>query len=216
MPAFLNSPPNRYLAAAAAAVSVVALAAGASAQSDLSEQEMLERWEAQAQQVESGQLGGRTRGIAVSDGRDTGTGDADVEVGTNYGSGPTPSTPGAPAIFDRDITVDLRVTFETNSAYIRDSAARELSKLCNAMQEAPPDWAFNIIGHADASGGPQINRPLSKARAQEVARHLERECGIAGSRFVTHGLGDSRLLPGVPPVSEENRRVEVSISSSGG
>lgn len=216
MPAFLNSSPTRYLAAAAAAVSVVALAAGASAQSDLSEDEMLQRWQKQAEQIESGQLKARTRGIAVSDGRDTGTGDAEVEVGTNYGSGPTPSTPGAPAIFDRDITVDLRVTFETNSAYIRDSAARELSKLCNAMQDAPPDWTFNIIGHADASGGPQINRPLSKARAQEVARHLERECGISGSRFVTHGLGESRLLPGVPPVSEENRRVEVSINSSDG
>lgn len=216
MSARFNSSPTRFLVAAAGAVSAFAFAASAAAQSDLNEEEMLQRWQKQAEQVESGQLNARTRGIAVSDGRDTGTGDADVEVGTNYGSGPTPSTPGAPAIFDRDITVDLRVTFETNSAYIRDSAARELSKLCNAMQEAPPEWTFNIIGHADASGGPQINRPLSKARAQEVARHLERECGIAGSRFVTHGLGESRLLPGVPPVSEENRRVEVSISNTDG
>lgn len=198
---------NRMLGIVAGTALGVAVAGAASAQSTLSEEQILDRWEAQADAIQAG----KTRGIAVSDGRETGTGDAEVQVGTNYGSGPTPQSPGEPAIYDRDITVDMRVTFETNSAFIRPSAAGELRKLCSAMQAAPESWTFNIIGHADASGSPQINRPLSKARAEEVARHLQRECGMAESRFVTFGLGESRLLPGVPPVSEQNRRVEVSI-----
>lgn len=198
---------NRALGLVLGGAVGVAVAGAAFAQSTLTEEQILDRWEAQADAIKSG----KTRGIAVSDGRETGTGDAQVEVGTNYGSGPTPQSPGEPAIYDRDITVDMRVTFETNSAFIRQSAASELSKLCSAMQAAPEGWTFNIIGHADASGSPDVNRPLSKARAEEVARHLQRECGMADSRFVTFGLGESRLLPGVPAVSEANRRVEVSI-----
>ena len=108
--------------------------------------------------------------------------------------------------------MDLHVTFETNSAYIRESAAKELNKLCGPLDGMPSSYMFNIIGHADASGTPEVNVPLSEARAREVARHLERQCGIDGSRFVTYGLGASRLLPGVPEVSEQNRRVEVQVA----
>lgn len=207
MSALLFLPWNRALGAVVGALLGISVAGAALAQTTLTEEEILDRWEAQADAIETG----KTRGIAVSDGRETGTGDAEVEVGSNYGSGPTPQSPSEPAIYDRDITVDMRVTFETNSAFIRPSAASELRKLCGAMQAAPQSWTFNIIGHADASGSPDINRPLSKARAEEVARHLQHECGMAESRFVTFGLGESRLLPGVPPVSEQNRRVEVSI-----
>jgi outer membrane protein OmpA-like peptidoglycan-associated protein len=193
---------NYCVAMTVSVLSAVAAAGNGWAQSGLTEQEMFDRLKAQFEQG---------RGIGVSDGRTTGTGDADVSVETNYGSGPTPLSPSEPAVYDRDITIDLRVTFETNSAFIRPSAVEELGKLCRAMQSAPASWNFNIIGHADVSGSPAINRPLSGARAKEVARHLERKCGIEGSRFATFGLGSSRLLPGVPPVSEENRRVEVSI-----
>jgi len=194
---------NYCIAMTVSVLSAVAAAGNGWAQSSLTEQELLDRWKAQVQQG---------RGIGVSDGRTTGTGDAEVSVETNSGSGPAPHLPTEPVVYDRDITVDLRVTFETNSAFIRTSAAEELSKLCSAMQSAPASWNFNIIGHADVSGNPEINRPLSGARAKEVARHLERKCGVAGSRFATFGLGSSRLLPGVPAVSEENRRVEVSIA----
>lgn len=202
---------NSFLAASVVMLAWVAATGIGLAQSGLSEDEILERWKAQAEQIESGQVALKTRGIAVNDGRDSGTGDAGITVSTNFGSGPTPNSPSEPTIYDRDITVDMRVTFETNSAFIRPSAAKELGKICGAMTAAPSNWTFNIIGHADASGSPKINRPLSEARADEVARRLQSECGIAGSRFSTFGLGESRLLPGVPPVSEENRRVEVSI-----
>ncbi|MEO0823474.1 MAG: OmpA family protein [Pseudomonadota bacterium] len=124
------------------------------------------------------------------------------------------AAPAEPAVYDRDITVDMQITFEVDSAVIAPSARGVLATLCEAMSAAPADWRFNIIGHADASGDDDYNRTLSETRAREVARRLTADCGIAPTRLVVYGLGESRLLPGVPPVSEANRRVEVSLAES--
>lgn len=195
-----------------------ALASTVAAQT-LSEDELLRRWGAQAdiiRQQQSGAQGGDTRGVAIFDGRsEADVGDAEVRARAEPPD-PERARPAAiqaddPPDFPEEIDVDLRVTFETNSAYIRPSAASLLRTLCQAIAEAPPSWRFNIIGHADAAGPSEHNRALSRARAQEVARHLQRECGVAGERLTVYGLGESRLLPDVDPVSEANRRVEVQI-----
>ena len=81
------------------------------------------------------------------------------------------------------------------------------------VSETPLSSNFNIIGHADASGPDALNRRQSAERARAVIRYLARDCGIDPARLRAFGLGNSRLLPGVPPVSELNRRVEVSVNS---
>lgn len=180
------------------ALLLAAIAAPAAAQSGLTPEEIRERWRAQAGVSESGDGAGegmRTRGLSI----ETGTREAPEAV------------PEAPPEYDPEMTVDLKITFRTGSAEIRPGEQRDLRALCTAMRDAEPGLRFNIIGHADAAGPEDLNRRLSEARGRAVAGWLEGECGIAPGRFAVFGLGESRLLPGVPAVSEANRRVEVSL-----
>ena len=123
------------------------------------------------------------------------------------------ATPDEPPLIPEESRIDLRITFETNSAVIRPESAGLLGELCAALAGKPQSWTFNIIGHADASGPDGLNRRLSVERAQAVSRHLDRNCGIDPTRLRVYGLGNSRLLPDVPPISEANRRVELSVNS---
>ncbi len=204
----------------------VALAAGlggGAAAEDITPEEILERWQAQQDAPAAATHRGLALVPAATAGVATGTAAA-----TSAAAGSTASTAGGaggsgggstgPAVeptvlefYDQDITVDLRITFESNSAAIRPAAAGQLASLCSAMRDAPTDWRFNIIGHADASGDATYNERLSGQRAAAVAGHLTGQCGVDGERFAIYGLGEERLLPDVPAVSEENRRVEVSI-----
>jgi outer membrane protein OmpA-like peptidoglycan-associated protein len=198
------------------------IAGAAGAQTGLSSDDILNRLSAQAkaeQDRNAGAVGGDTRGIKISAGQSGASGTATSVAAAPERTEPATGTvrpasvrPGEPPVVPDADRIDLRITFETNSAFIRPGSAALLGNLCTALQKAPSSWSFNIIGHADASGGAEYNRRLSSARAREVARYLERECGVASNRLVTYGLGSSRLLDGVPPVSETNRRVEVSIN----
>lgn len=186
----------------------------------LTRDEILGRLESQAAAARSGRgVGaGEVRSIGISDGRGVVTGNPRTAGAAPAGRETAPvstvaARPGEPPVVPEGDRIDLRITFETNSAFIRPQSEGLLAELCGALAEAPASWSFNIVGHADASGSPEVNRRLSAARAREVSRYLNRECGIDTDRLSVFGLGNSRLLPGVPPVSEENRRVEVSINS---
>ncbi len=124
--------------------------------------------------------------------------------------------PDEPPVVPEGQRIDLPITFQTNSAVLRPEAGRILDELCAAMRGVAaenPAWTFNIVGHADASGTAAHNLRLSAARAREVKRHLVDECGVPAARLETFGLGSTRPLPGAPPVSEQNRRVEVSVNA---
>lgn len=206
-----------------------ALACGSGAASAQDRAKMLEKFHRQAEEAargNTGAQGGVTRSIAVFDGRAAVTGEAQSAAAAPAPQGnadgaarpervaarPGEPTAEPPVVADEN-RVDLRITFETNSAFIRPTAEPLLQELCAAIKGSPETWSFNIIGHADASGSPEINRRLSAARAREVSRYLGARCGVAESRLIVYGLGSSRLLPDVPAVSEENRRVEVSINT---
>ena len=205
-----------YMLAAAGVAAMMAGDAAAMMRSQISD-----RWNAQAAAAREGQgvaAGDNRGGIAVSDGRRVVTGNPTTAGAAPAARQPAPVStvaafPGEPPVVPDEQRVDLHITFETNSAFIRPQSTGLLAELCAAMTDVPASWTFNIVGHADASGTPEVNRRLSAARAREVSRYLNRECGIDIDRLSVFGLGNSRLLPGVPPVSEENRRVEVSINS---
>lgn len=122
--------------------------------------------------------------------------------------------PSEPPVVDADQQVNLQITFETNSAFIRPGQVGVLTALCDALTSAPQDWSFNIVGHADAAGNDSYNLRLSKARAREVRRYLSAECSVPAARLNVFGVGERRPLPGVPAISEQNRRVEIQYSSS--
>jgi len=78
-----------------------------------------------------------------------------------------------------------------------------------------PESRIEISGHTDSSGSAAVNRNLSRARADNVARFLVEVGDIPASRIMATGYGEER-----PVASNEtaagraaNRRVEVLINN---
>ncbi len=206
------------LAALAVLPALAGLPGAAAAEDGMSREEIVKRWRAQAGILEAPgdpPPEEETRGLSITP---AGSAAASAAGGAAISRSVADGEPEAPAParaeperYDRGITVDLRITFEVNSAAIRAEAEPILETLCLAMREMPGETRFNVVGHADASGRADLNAALSEARARAVAERLAGDCGIERDRLVAYGLGETRLLPEVSPVSAANRRVEVSV-----
>ena len=68
--------------------------------------------------------------------------------------------------------------------------------------------AVRIEGHADASGAPAVNLPLSQRRAEAVRDYLV-ELGADPSMIVPVGVGANAPKNSKDPFAPENRRVEI-------
>lgn len=112
----------------------------------------------------------------------------------------------------REDQVNVQISFDFDSAALRSDQKSKLATLCQVMQNI--DVAqFQIIGHTDAKGSAEYNEQLSLLRAQEVKRHLVRDCGIAETRLQAIGLGEQAPINANDPRADENRRVEFQALS---
>ena len=97
------------------------------------------------------------------------------------------------------------VTFATGSAEIDT----EGKALIDAIVPCLADGEYEISGHSDNTGTPEINNPLSKARADAVRTYLAGK-GVPGDRLVAVGYGADN--PIADNATEEgrarNRRIE--------
>lgn len=117
-----------------------------------------------------------------------------------------PAEPAYNAV-DRSEQVNIQVSFDFDSAALRDDQKPKLATLCQVMNSI--DVAvFQIIGHTDSSGSGEYNQRLSLLRAQEVKRHMVGECGIAEDRLEAIGMGESAPFDTADPRADVNRRVE--------
>ncbi|MEX0285064.1 MAG: OmpA family protein [Paracoccaceae bacterium] len=103
--------------------------------------------------------------------------------------------------------VNIQISFDFDSAALRPDQKAKLSTMCEVMKSIDVSL-FQIIGHTDSSGKASYNERLSLLRAQEVKRHLVKDCGIADDRLEALGLGESAPLNKNDPRADENRRVE--------
>ena len=105
--------------------------------------------------------------------------------------------------------IDLpAIQFEYNSSILTTPAMEQVNAL-GAVMLKRPDEKLHIVGHTDASGSDIYNMSLSERRAISVSQYLESELGIAPSRLIAVGEGESRLKNQSDPDSAENRRVEI-------
>lgn len=107
-----------------------------------------------------------------------------------------------------EVSVYLPVRFAHDSDRLSDMARRNLAIISEVM--LAPELGgvlFTVEGHTDASGSAAYNDGLSLRRAQSAADYLVR-LGVPRSRLAIRGLGETDLLPGVDPLSAEQRRVE--------
>jgi outer membrane protein OmpA-like peptidoglycan-associated protein len=181
-------------AALAAAGTAVPLPARAADASELSESELEALFRNQ-----------RTRGLVLAP-----TGQAPAQAGTT--AAPATAARADYVQFDRDEQVNIRITFDFDSAALREDQKPRLAALCNVMRDIDIE-RFRIVGHTDAVGSARYNQRLSLLRAEEVKRYLVSDCGIAAERLEAVGVGPDFLYDPNDPRSPDNRRVEFQALS---
>lgn len=104
------------------------------------------------------------------------------------------------------------VTFDTNSAVIRDDSTEQLGHMAKALKSTPSLMVL-IVGHTDNQGGIDANLALSNKRAQAVTEALTKRHGIASSRLMARGVAS--FAPVSTNANETgramNRRVEMVV-----
>jgi len=128
------------------------------------------------------------------------------------------STPDAPidagqvGILPEELQVNVRITFDYDSATIKPDQQPVLEQMCRVIK-ASDIMLFRIMGHTDSAGSDEYNENLSLLRAEEVKRRLVADCGIDQFRLEAMGLGERFLYDTQNPASGDNRRVEFQALS---
>ena len=144
----------------------------------------------------------KTRGLVIVPSNPT----TANEATDNSEEDPTTAVTNYAAVEKAD-QVNIQISFDFDSAALRDDQKPKLASLCQAMKSV--DVAvFQIIGHTDSSGKASYNERLSLLRAQEVKHHLVSSCGIEGTRLQAVGMGESAPFDSGNPRADINRRVE--------
>lgn len=108
---------------------------------------------------------------------------------------------------DREDQVNIQISFDFDSAALRDDQKPKLTTLCQVMKSVDVSF-YQIVGHTDSSGTAAYNERLSLLRAEEVKRYLVRDCGLQENQLEAIGMGESAPLDAANPKADINRRVE--------
>lgn len=146
----------------------------------------------------------KTRGLVIAP-ADGGNGNAapteeQLEQATVY----TPT--------DSETAINVRISFDFDSALLREDQKPKLSTLCEAMTNMEGQ-IFRIVGHTDSKGSEKYNQNLSVLRANEVKRFMVGTCGISEDRLIAIGVGEEHPVNDANPAADENRRVEFQLLS---
>ena len=104
------------------------------------------------------------------------------------------------------------ITFNSRSAVITPRARVVLNRFAESLRRHPTTQV-RIVGHADSSGGPHINDPLSKDRANAARNYIFSQ-RVMGPRIQTEGRGAQEPVASnaTPAGRAKNRRVEIFVS----
>ncbi|WP_439815159.1 OmpA family protein [Zavarzinia sp. CC-PAN008] len=186
------------LAGLAMAAALAGGGAAIHAQSQLNEQELIQKLTPTAPVT--------TRGIRPV----MRPGDPPATAATTPAPRPGQS-PAPPAEVAKAPSVDLDIKFEFASDRLDQRYIADLDVVGRVMNSAQlRGYSFQIAGHTDAVGTSARNQALSERRAAAVRDYLVRVARVAPERLVTIGYGESRLADPRRPNSGVNRRVEVT------
>jgi len=119
-------------------------------------------------------------------------------------------------VVDENHSIALGHLFDSGKLFLTPRGKVLLYDLGNALSTRElNDATYMIGGHTDARGDDNKNRELSEQRAQIVKRYLVRNFDIDPARLAVAGFGEDRLANPDSPNDEINRRVEVSLVTSG-
>ncbi len=112
------------------------------------------------------------------------------------------------------ITLSGSVLFETGKSALLPIAKNSLSKVADALQQMEDEKHFVVEGHTDSRGASEMNKDLSKERAESVRQFLISK-GVESSRVKAVGRGEEEPVAtnDSPEGRANNRRVEVHIKN---
>jgi len=107
-------------------------------------------------------------------------------------------------------------TFNTGSAYIRPTFRPILEGLASVFARHGQSL-IRLVGHTDNTGNEEVNRSVSRQRADAVAEYLIRK-GISRRRLYTEGRGSAqpRASNNTRAGRQLNRRVEIYVTPVAG
>lgn len=125
---------------------------------------------------------------------------------------------GISAVRNRDDQLQFNLpsdfAFDSDSATIRAEMRDDLDQLAAGLNSpAALRMRLLVVGYTDNQGSDAVNDPLSLARAQSVARHIQSK-GVDGDRITVEGRGERQPMVG----NEQgygralNRRVEIVLT----
>jgi outer membrane protein OmpA-like peptidoglycan-associated protein len=105
---------------------------------------------------------------------------------------------------------NLRLSFEKNSAVLKDDAKVNLTAFAQALKSPSLSVAnFSIEGYTDAAGTDTYNKKLSERRAASVVAYLS-GLGVDTAKLQARGFGETVPI-GDDPFDPANRRVETRL-----
>ena len=132
----------------------------------------------------------------------------------------TGSQPGPPRDMSEIVTLEgdkivvrESLTFEHGKSEVAPSSFDVLDAVAKIVRENDSIKRLTIVGHADATGDPANNPPLSLARANAVKRYLESK-GVDTDRLEAQGVGADMPLDSneTDEGRARNRRVEFRVA----
>ncbi len=122
-----------------------------------------------------------------------------------------PGTPKGVKVDSRGCWVLLDVRFDSGSAEVREGAHKYLRKVADVLRNNP-EIDVVIQGHTDSQGSEELNRSLSRRRAESVMNFLIEE-GIDADRLSAKGYGESKPIAANDTAEgrQQNRRIEFEI-----
>ena len=104
------------------------------------------------------------------------------------------------------------VLFDTGLHTLKPGAREKLAKVAGIIL-AHPGLKIEVEGHADSTGGPAVNQPLSEKRAESVRSYLVSQ-GVDSNTITARGFGDTKPVAdnGTAAGRQVNRRVELVVN----
>lgn len=113
------------------------------------------------------------------------------------------------------VNLGADVLFEVAESTLTAASKDAISRAAATISAREPG-TVTVVGHTDDTGGPEINQPLSEARARAVAEALG--AILDTSRYPLEASGRGAQEPRVPNDSEDNRarnrRVTLTLATT--
>jgi outer membrane protein OmpA-like peptidoglycan-associated protein len=111
------------------------------------------------------------------------------------------------------IVVKEAISFPHGKSELEPTSLDLLDAIVEIMTSTSAITMLSIEGHTDSTGDPELNLPLSEARAAAVKSYLESK-GVAPGRLTSKGFGSTQPLDSndTEEGRAKNRRVEFKVS----